>query len=376
VFKQAPGLALLLLMLAPALAAAQEAPTPAPTDTASVEDRVEDLRQEMNAALADLSARLNEARNRQSQSSLDEAMYPRWSDDLSRTPGLNQFEVDRAYVNVRGTLNRKGVYRITLDADRGTSARLVDFLKYAYGGVAFNPRVTLILGLQSTPLIDFEEGIWKYRFVQEVLSDNEGKLTSSDLGLGAEGTLLPQLAYKVLIANGEGYKSAEIDRAKDFDGRLTWTVLPGLRVSGYGHYGLVDTSAARATALSRHRYAALVSWEQPAYTVYAEALGAQDESRTGAPEVDSGGLSAGGFWEYVSDWRVFGRFDLYDPDRHLADNAHFRGLLGVSYAWGSNIAVALSDQWTTYGALAPDRPTRPDKRPYNPNQIARQVQVT
>ncbi|MBI5838088.1 MAG: hypothetical protein HZB25_12695 [Candidatus Eisenbacteria bacterium] len=366
----------LMILLAAGSARAQDAPPAPPDSAASTLESIEDLRQELNAALADLSARLNEVRNRQSQASVDGVLFLRWSDDLKKTPGFNEFGVDRAYLNVRGSLNRRGVYRLTLDAERTTGERLFDYVKYAYDGVVFSPSATVLLGMQQTPLVDFEEGIWKYRFVQKVLSDNEGKLTSSDLGLGAEGILNRKLAYKVLVSNGEGYKKAEADRAKDLAGRLTYTVLPGLRLSAFANYGLIDTSKARAASLVRHRYAALLSYEQPRYTVLAQALGAEDQSRSDAQRVQSGGVSLGGSWEAVSDWRLFGRFDMYDPDRLKPDNAHFRGLLGVSYAWGSNMVVALSNQWTTYGALATDKPTRPDGKTYNPNQVALQVQVT
>src|SRR5207248_5474217 len=141
-------------------------------------------------------ARLNEARNKQTQANVDGVLYLRWNDDLAQAPGRNQFEIDRAYINVRGTLSRRAIYRVTLDAARTSGERLFDFLKYAYGGVVFSPRITMTLGLQQTPLVDFQESIWKYRFVQKVLSDLEGKLSSSDLGIGAEGALGSSLAYK------------------------------------------------------------------------------------------------------------------------------------------------------------------------------------
>src|SRR5205814_7080466 len=151
-------------------AASEAAPDSAAGDSLKA-STVEDVRAELNA-------RLGEARKRQRQASVDGVLYIRWNDDLAQRPGTNQFVIDRAYLNVRGQLNRKGVYRLTLDAARTSGERLLDFIKYAYGGVAFSPRATVLFGMQTTPLVDFEEGVWKYRFVQKVMSDNEGKLSS------------------------------------------------------------------------------------------------------------------------------------------------------------------------------------------------------
>ena len=54
-------------------------------------------------------------------------------------------------------------------------------------------------------------------------------------------------------------------------------------------------------------------------------------------------------------------------DRFAADNSHLRGVAGLSYNWGNNLVIALSDQWTDYGYQA----ARP-----NTNMLAFQAQVT
>lgn len=328
---------------------------------------IEDLREEFNQAIADLSARLNEARNRQAQASVDGVLYLRWSDDIQQAPGRNQFEVDRAYVNVRGTLPRRGLYRVTLDVARPTGERLLEFLKYAYGGIAVDRRLTVAMGLQQTPLVDFQEGVWKHRYIARVLSDAEGKLGSGDLGIGAEGVLTSALAYKMMISNGEGVNKAEADRQKDLALRLTYTLRPGLRASAFGYYGLIDTSAARAQSQARHRYDLFISYEKARCAAYVELLGAEDQAKTHALRMESGGASLGGFYEFVQDWRAIGRVDVFDPDRQKPDNAHARWLAGLSYNIGTNLGVALTDQWVTYGALAGVR---------NSNQVFFQMQVT
>ncbi len=361
----------LLLMARPAWS--QEAAA-ADSDTTVTRETVDDLRQEMNAALSELTARLNEARNRIAQDGVDGVIYARWNDDLAQQHGKNQFDLDRVYLNVRGTLNRSGVYRVTLDVSRTSGDRFFEFLKYAYGGIAFNPHATVLLGMQQTPLIDFQEGLWKYRFLQKVMSDNEGKLTSSDLGVGAEGVVNPDLSYKVMISNGEGSNAAEKGRDKTFAGRLTYILKPGLRLSAFAQYGLTDTTDLdskgkpfRTQGLVKDRYDFLASYERPDAVVYLEALGAEDQSTPGGHRTQSGGVSLAGWWEFIQDWRAVGKFDNFDPDRQKPDNAHLGGMLGVSYNWGNNLMVALTDQFVNYGNLA---------KKTNTNQLFVQAQIT
>jgi hypothetical protein len=361
------------LLLAARAARAQEAA--ADSDSVSTQSQVDQLRDEMNTALAELSARLNEVRNRTAQDGVDGVIYARWNDDMAVQHGRNQFDLDRVYLNVRGTLSRGALYRVTLDASRTSGDRLFNFLKYAYGGITFNPQVTAVLGMQQTPLIDFQETIWKYRFVQKVLSDNEGKLASSDLGVGAEGLISPALAYKVLIANGEGYTAPETGRDKTFAGRLTYTLQQGLRISAFAQYGLSDTTGVDksgkgtfSNGLVRDRYDLTISFERPLGAVYLEALGAEEEPfPAGSHRTQSGGVSLAGWYEFAQDWRVIGKYDVFDPDRRKDDNSHFSGVAGIGYNWGNHLMLAVTDQWVNYGSLA---------KKANTNQLFAQAQIT
>src|SRR5204862_6405184 len=66
---------------------------------------VEDLRQDMNEALAELTARLNELRNQRNQVAVDGVMYVRWNDDLAekdrKSTRLNSSHVESSYAVFR-----------------------------------------------------------------------------------------------------------------------------------------------------------------------------------------------------------------------------------------------------------------------------------
>ncbi|HSP35529.1 MAG TPA: hypothetical protein VLU46_14555, partial [Thermoanaerobaculia bacterium] len=86
----------------------------------------------------------------------------------------NSFNISRAYVNVTGNIFHAVSYRITPDVTRETgtgsslNGSLTYRLKYAFGQYNLDDFTTkgswVRFGLQQTPWIDYEEGIYRYRF--------------------------------------------------------------------------------------------------------------------------------------------------------------------------------------------------------------------
>ena len=105
----------------------------------------------------------------------------------------NAFNLGRAYINVTGQLHHLVAFRITPDVTRetGTGSSLNGSytvrMKYAYAQLNLDdwmPHGTwLRFGMQQTPYVDFNEGIYRYRFQGQIFVDREGFLVSSDLGL-------------------------------------------------------------------------------------------------------------------------------------------------------------------------------------------------
>ena len=65
------------------------------------------------------------------------------------------------------------------------------------------------LGIQQTPWVDFEEGIYRYRFQGTVFSEREGLLSSADAGASFHYTLPSNYGdLHAGLYNGEGYNKA------------------------------------------------------------------------------------------------------------------------------------------------------------------------
>src|SRR5262245_19493592 len=104
----------------------------------------------------------------------------------------NAFNVGRAYINVTGNISHLIAFRVTPDIVRETTAGSAILgsslyrLKYAYAQFNFDDWMTrgswARFGAQQTPLVDFMEGIYRYRFQGTTFEEREGFLSSSDFG--------------------------------------------------------------------------------------------------------------------------------------------------------------------------------------------------
>ena len=83
--------------------------------------------------------------------------------------GKNNFDIDRAYLNVNGKFAHGITTRITSDLFRPASGTSIDNslalrIKYAY--VGWTPEkspLTAKIGVTQTPWLDWEEALWDYR---------------------------------------------------------------------------------------------------------------------------------------------------------------------------------------------------------------------
>src|SRR6266576_1481409 len=117
---------------------------------------------------------------------------PTVTDADGNTVHSNAFNVGRAYININGNVSHVVAFRITPDITResGTGSSLngslVFRVKYAFLQANLDDWMWrgswTRLGIQQTPIVDFEEGIYRYRFQGQVFVERDGFLTSSDAG--------------------------------------------------------------------------------------------------------------------------------------------------------------------------------------------------
>ena len=83
------------------------------------------------------------------------------------------------------------------------------------------------LGIQQTPWVDFEEGIYRYRFQGTIFAEREGFLSSSDAGASFHYNFRRNYGdVHVGVYNGENYNQAEANDQKAFQIRGTLRPLP------------------------------------------------------------------------------------------------------------------------------------------------------
>lgn len=280
---------------------------------------------------------------------------------------VNNFDIDRAYINLTKKLDRDAAARLTLDVARLDTSKLdtnkkgqnlYDFLKYAYVELPVNIPAQLQpipfnssakLGLQQTVWIDWEDKIMNLRWIAKSLLDNEGIMPSADFGISAAGKIsppfMPEVEYQTGLFNGSGYKSAETDGRKNFSLRLNSTIydrdkLGKVIVGVLGSYVGINFSG--ADSLTTKQVSALAVYKHDLGTVYGEYLYGTGIS----------GYSIGGIYQVLTGINVFARFDDYAPSRSIADDQIDRSFYGITCDWGRDIKFALDLQNTTGGSAA------------------------
>ncbi len=177
----------------------------------------------------------------------------------TRTRGM---AVDRAYFEARYYYDGDWMARITTDvnsenitpAGGGAKAKNKNkgsnvFLKYAYvEGKLAGKAAVLRLGLSHTPWIDYEQGLWKHRYVSKVATDHYKYDSSSDLGIGLKGKLADGMfGYWVTATNGEGYGTQTNHKSAgtgtDYNIRLGFYPVEGLTVDAQYRHGFMGTKS-------------------------------------------------------------------------------------------------------------------------------------
>src|SRR5207237_5886225 len=178
------------------------------------------------------------------------------TDPDANTVNPSSFNVTSSYINITGNVSHIVAFRITPDVVRqsallnvpGSSisnAILVFRIKYAFAQFNLDDWMAkgswLRFGIQQTPLLDYEEGIYRYRCQGTTFTEREGFYNSSDAGASFHYNFPSNYGdVHVGVYNGEGYTKPEVNDQKAIEVR--GSVRPfaagapmarGLRVTGF-----------------------------------------------------------------------------------------------------------------------------------------------
>ena len=264
---------------------------------------------------------------------------PKTTDANGDQVNLSAFNLTRSYINLTGNVSARIAFRITPDIVRNTDAgstsgSLLFRIKYAYAQMRAGDDTIIRLGIQPTPMIDGQEGVYRYRFQGTSFVEREAGLSSSDAGL----TVLKPLPkgygdVHVGFYNGEGYSRSEVNNQKALMMRATVKPLPthslgkGLRLIGYYHRDHYVKDAPRGRAIGS------VMFEHSRFNVGVDYAQRVDQSTPASREITGRGYSF--FVTPFFDQKGRGvegllRFDSFDPDVDV-DGRRTRLIAGAAY---------------------------------------------
>lgn len=273
---------------------------------------------------------------------------PETKDADGNTITSSAFNVARAYINVTGNVSRAISFRITPDIVRetGTGSSLNGSLsyriKYAYAQFGLDQwtgkwtNTFIRVGVQQTPYIDSQEGVYRYRFQGTTFFEREGAMSSADTGATFHTNFPGNFGdFHVGLFNGEGYAKPEVNDQKALMVRGTIRPLArgskaaqGLRVTGfYDHDHYVKNAP-------RSRVAANVSYEHARLNVGFDYLAMQDQTTINASKIEGHGWSVFAtpfFQEKGKGLEALIRIDRYTPNLNLGSQQRQRVIAGVSY---------------------------------------------
>jgi hypothetical protein len=216
------------------------------------------------------------------------------------------FDVGRAYINITGNVSHIVAFRITPDITRETTATpslsgsLVFRIKYAFAQINLDDWMTrgswTRIGIQQTPWVDFDEGIYRYRFQGTVFAERvplPTALSSSDAGASFHYNLPSNYGdVHVGVYNGENYVKTDVNDQKAFEIRATVRpfatrapVLRGLRLHVFS-----DTDR-YAKGDERKRLLGSVTYEHPNLNAGADYLDAHDQTLATVTDAHARGYS-------------------------------------------------------------------------------------
>jgi phosphate-selective porin O/P len=261
---------------------------------------------------------------------------PNVTDSDGHSVNKSAFDVTRAYINITGQISHLVAFRVTPDITRESGIvngaqvatdSLVYRIKYAYAQFNLDDWMSkgswVRLGIQQTPWVDFDEGIYRYRFQGTTFVERQPLLTtmtSADAGVSFHYNLPSNYGdVHFGIYNGENYQRVEVNDQKAFEFRGTIRPLPSgpsLLRGVRGH--LVYYNDNYNSGDERKRVMGNVTFEHKFLNAEYDYLSAKDKVTEIAADVASNGWA---FWatprypyENGSSIEALLRYDHFTPN--------------------------------------------------------------
>ena len=305
--------------------------------------------------------------------------------------GFNSFDITRTYLNFLYTPTSGVTLRVTPNINKNSDGSRYYRMKYAY--VQFNHpfkrskafgKDVIRIGSTMEPLVDWEEGLYAYRFVN-LVPWNYLSLSSTYLGAEMNGPIMHNnkefLDYQFGVFNDTSFHHVENSDTKSFMERLTFYPagtrsdrtgfgITEFNLSGYNNKtpdtknAYVDTFAAIAFYQSHNKnyeVAGEYDYGQNAFSTGNLFSGVGPSSgpvKDLAGAVLSGTTHQQGFdffghaaLDHKGKFKLFGMFENFQPNTDLPGTNPYdfnRTVGGLSWAYNKYLTFAFDDQNLTY----------------------------
>ncbi|HEY2435478.1 MAG TPA: hypothetical protein VGI12_22605 [Vicinamibacterales bacterium] len=273
-------------------------------------------------------------------------MDPKITDTDGNSTTLNSFNVGRAYINITGNISHSIAFRITPDITRETGAgsslngSYTFRLKYAFAQWNLDDYMTkgswVRLGQQTTPYVDYAEGIYRYRFQGTTFIEREGYQSSADVGATFHYNFAQNFGdLHGGVYNGDTYTKPEANDQKGWTVRTTFR--PLAHASAQAAHGLRVTYFVDADhyvkSADRLRSELAVTFEHQYLNASFESLWTKDQTSVAKSEADGKGWSVWVTPRTKIGWEGLIRYDHLEPNDSSAtsNQTHTRFIGGIAY---------------------------------------------
>lgn len=245
------------------------------------------------------------------------------------------FDAKRFYVSIDHRFNDIFSADITTDfhyvsADGETQL----FIKKAYLQATLDPALIFRIGSADLPWIPFNEGLYGYRYLENVLEERVGFGTSADWGIHALGNVYNGLfSYQISILNGAGYKKLVRSKGVDVEARANVNYM-GFTVGVGGRTGHLGQDVQGVTPFhSATRFDAVASYTATGARIGVQYMHTANWNQVTSPASDSAdGYSLWGSYYFTPQWGIFGRYDWVKPSKDIHPDLRDRYFnVGITY---------------------------------------------
>ncbi len=244
------------------------------------------------------------------------------SDGVDLGDNGTQTELKRFYLGVDHKFDDTFSANLTTDFrynSNGTSKDTLVYVKKAFVQAKFAPEFFVRVGAADLPWVPFVEGLYGYRFVENVVVDRTKFGTSADWGVHIGGSFAGgRISYAASAVNGAGYKSlSRSSNTIDLEGRISASPIKNVTLAVGGYTGKLGKSSDVVTTQHRAtRWNALAAYTDNRFRLGVEYFQAKNWNNVTTVASDkSSGWSAFGSFAFTPKLSVFGRYDWVKPNK-------------------------------------------------------------